>query len=120
MKILSIFFILLFSLQLSRAQQKDTIDGRIITLAEVVVNSKTNIRGFMDRVMSDTSFYKAFRNLRILEFSALNDIRMMDKQGKAIASSFSKTKQLVSKSCRHTEKISENVSGKFYDKKGEY
>ncbi|MFZ9661651.1 MAG: hypothetical protein ACO29O_07215, partial [Chitinophagaceae bacterium] len=31
-----------------------------------------------------------------------------------------KTKKLVSKSCRHTEKISEIVSGKFYDKKGEY
>ncbi|MEJ7671479.1 MAG: hypothetical protein WKF59_01860 [Chitinophagaceae bacterium] len=36
-----------------------------ITLSEVVVNNKINVPAFIDRVRNDTTFYKAFRTLRI-------------------------------------------------------
>jgi len=67
-----ILFISFFQVIQSRAQQTDTVDGRVITLTEVIVRSKTDIRGFMERVKADTSFYKAFRNLRVLEFTSLD------------------------------------------------
>lgn len=118
MKLYSFISVFFFSVQLIHAQQRDTIDGRIITLAEIVVDSKMNVSGFMNRVMSDTSFYKAFRNLRVLEFSALNDISMLDKKGRSIASLTSRTRQRIDHGCRHTEKISEKVTGPFYEKDG--
>jgi len=104
--------------QIGHAQQVDTADGRVITLTEVIVRSKTDVRGFMERVKSDTSFYKAFRNLRVLEFSSLNDIRMHDKKGKEKATLDSRTRQYVNSGCRYTKKEAEKSTGDFYDKNG--
>jgi len=63
----------------------------------------------------DTTFYKAFKNLKILGYTALNDIRMHDKNEKEIASLQSKTKQLVKDGCRKTEILNEKVMGDIYD-----
>jgi hypothetical protein len=104
------------------AQQKDTVEteGRIVTLSEVMVRSGTNVTGFIDRVRADTTFYKAFRNLRILNYSSLNDIRMTDKKGKLKASLYSRTKQDAWQGCRITHTVEEKHTGDFYDKKGRY
>jgi hypothetical protein len=102
------------------AQQKDTIDGRVITLSEVIIRSGTDVKGFVNKVKLDTSFYKAFKNLRILNFTSLNDIRMMDKKGKTTATLHSRTRQYAANGCRYTKKESEDVTGDFYDKKGWY
>ena len=111
---------LLFLACTARGQQKDTIDGRVVTLSEVIIRSGTDVRGFIQRVKEDTSFYKAFKNLRVLQFSAINDIRMMDKKGRTEASLFSRTRQLRNQNCRHTVRDEEKVTGDFYDKKGGY
>jgi hypothetical protein len=119
----SLFFFLYIFLQCGlSAQQKDTVEteGRIITLSEVMVRSGTNVPGFIERVKADTSFYKAFRNLRILNYSSLNDIRMMDKKGKLKASLYSSTRQDAWMDCRVTHKVTEKYTGDFYDKKGRY
>lgn len=63
------------------------VGKKIITLSEVVVNNKLNVPAFIEKVKNDSSFYKAFRNLRIIGFTALNDIRMLDKNGNLKASS---------------------------------
>jgi hypothetical protein len=104
------------------AQQKDTVEaeGRIVTLSEVMVRSGTNVPGFIDRVKADTTFYKAFRNLRILHYTSLNDIRMTDKKGRLKASLYSRTKQDARQGCRITHKMEEKHTGDFYDKKGRY
>jgi len=115
-----ILFISFFQVIQSRAQQTDTVDGRVITLTEVIVRSKTDIRGFMERVKADTSFYKAFRNLRVLEFTSLNDIRMFNKKREEKASLDSKTIQFVNNGCRYTKTINEKTTGDFYDKKGHF
>ena len=48
--------------------QDDTADveavRRMVSLSEVVVRSDLNISRFLQRIKNDTSFYKAFRNLR--------------------------------------------------------
>jgi hypothetical protein len=100
------------------AQQKDTIDGRVITLSEVIIRSGTDVKGFVNKVKLDTSFYKAFKNLRVLNFTSLNDIRMMDKKGGTKATLSSRTRQYAANGCRYTKKESEEVTGDFYDKKG--
>ena len=93
-----------------------TVNKKVITLKEVVVRSNLNVPAFIDRVRDDTTFYKAFRNLKILGYTALNDIRMMNKKGKVKATLNSKTKQVVSDHCRWMEVLEEKATGDIYDK----
>src|SRR5262245_60698297 len=77
--------------------QQDSLDNerlaKMIDLSEVVVRNDINVAQFIDRVKNDTTFYKAFRNLRVLGFTSLNDIRIVDKKEKQKASLQSKTRQ---------------------------
>lgn len=93
------------------------IEGRLITLSEIVINSKLNIPSFINRVKNDTTFYKAFRTLHIINFTALNDIRMVDKNNVTVASLLSRIKQVRKNNCRKMEVIEETVSGDMYDDK---
>lgn len=76
----------IFLLAFSAAQAQDSTDveavQRMVQLSEVVVRSNLNVTTFLQRIKTDTTFYKAFRNLRVLGFTSLNDIRMLDKRGK--------------------------------------
>jgi hypothetical protein len=94
--------------------------GRLVTLSEVVIRSGTDVRGFIDRVKADTTFYKAFRNLRVLNYTSLNDIRMLDRKGKVRASQQSRTRQHAARGCRYTELLEEKTTGDFYKAKGGY
>ena len=117
------FFCLLFSIPVSAQQKSDSIiflGNKTITLSEVVVNNKLNVPTFINRIKNDTSFYKAFRNLHLLNFSSINDIRMMDKSGNAQATLFSKTKQLRDSSCRRMEVLEEQATGDFYTSDHQY
>ena len=94
-----------------------TVNKKVITLKEVVVRSNLNVPAFIDRVRDDTTFYKAFRNLKVLGYTALNDIRMMTKRGAVKATLNSKTKQIVKDGCRWMETLEEKTTGDFYNKK---
>ena len=59
--------------------------GKETVMAEVVIRNGLDVNKFLQRVKNDTTFYKAFRTLRILGFTSLNDIRMLDKNGKVKA-----------------------------------
>ncbi|HYK55188.1 MAG TPA: hypothetical protein VEV15_01835, partial [Flavisolibacter sp.] len=99
--------------------QDDSADlkqlGKETTLSEVVIRSNLDVLSFLDRVKNDTSFYKAFRNLRILGFTSFNDIKMLDKKGNIKASLFSKTKQHRLNHCRSMEVLEEKTTGNMYD-----
>jgi len=108
--------------------QKDTAVGKrdtlpvvigkkAVTLKEVVVRSNLNVPAFIDRIKEDTSFYKAFRNLKVLGYTALNDIRMQDKSGNVKATLNSKTKQETRNGCRWMITESEQSTGDMFDKK---
>ncbi len=92
-----------------------TIGKKTITLSEVVVDNQLNVPAFIERIKNDTSFYKAFRNLRVLGFTAINDIRMNDSDGKMKAGLHSTTKQVRSNNCRSMQIISEEITGDIYD-----
>lgn len=97
-----------------------TVNKKVITLKEVVVRNNLNVPAFIDRVKEDTTFYKAFRNLKVLGYTALNDIRMMNKKGKVKASLISKTKQLVKDNCRWMEVLDEQTTGDIYNKRHQW
>ena len=96
------------------------IDQKAVILTEVVVRNRINVPAFMQRIKEDSSFYKAFKNLRILGYTAMNDIRMLDKKGKTIASLSSTSVQYINKNCRWMELSRQAHQGKFYDKSGGY
>ncbi|WP_276501551.1 hypothetical protein [Terrimonas pollutisoli] len=124
MKKLFLFVLLFFSFILRGYAQTDSLDNerlaKMINLSEVVVRTDINVPKFIDRVKNDTTFYKAFKNLHVLGFTALNDIRIMDKKDRQKAGMQSKTRQVRENGCRTTEIISETTQGNFYNSDREY
>ncbi len=102
--------------------QSDTVvvDKKVITLSEVVISNHIDVPSFIERVQNDTTFYKAFKNLRVLQFTSLNDIRMFDKKSNTKASLNSRTTQWAGDGCRYTHVEEEEATGDIYDKKGQY
>lgn len=111
-----LLLICLFISSLAHAQDTAVvIDKQAFTLAEVVVRNNFDYKRLLAQIQQDTTFYKAFRNLRILGFSSYNDIKMMDKNGAIKASLASKTRQNHHGGCRTMDVLEESVTGNFYD-----
>lgn len=108
------------SLQLLAQDSTLIIDEKRFTLSEVVVRNNLDYKMLLEQIKQDTTFYKAFKNLRILGFSSYNNIQMTDKQGKTIASLASKTRQNRVNGCRTMDVLEETVTGDFYDRSGDY
>ena len=106
------------------AAQDDSLDNerlaRMISLSEVVIRTDLDVARFIQRVKDDTSFYKAFRNLRVLGFTSLNDIRILDKKGQVQASLNSKTRQIRQGNCRTMDVLEQATTGDFLDGTGNY
>lgn len=98
-------------------QAQDTtvqVGAHLIQLREVVVGRKLDVPTFIQHVKSDSSFYKAFRNLHLVGFTARNDIRMLSRKGQVVASLQSKTRQHRTANCRTMEVLEESTTGDFY------
>jgi hypothetical protein len=119
---LSFLFFIFHLSSLCIAQQDSTIsiNKKIITLKEVVVRSNLNVPSFIDRVKNDTTFYKAFKNLKILGYTALNDVRLLDKKGGIKASLESKTTQHTAKGCRWMTTENQKTSGDILNRYGDW
>lgn len=85
-----------------------------VTLKEVVVRSNLNVPAFIKRVKDDTTFHKAFLNLKVLGYTSLNDIRMIDKKGNAKATLVSKTRQETGNGCRWMHTLEEKSTGDMF------
>lgn len=116
------FWLLLFGSSFSARAQDSllTIDDKIVTLKEVVVLSNLDVPGFVRRIQLDTSFYRAFKNLREINYTALNDVRMMDKKGKVSGSLQSRTIQSFENGCREMQVLEEKLAGDIKDKNGDW
>jgi hypothetical protein len=112
------FLVLILAFSAARAQRDTTgltALSKETTLSEVVIRSDLNVLKFLDRVKNDTSFYKAFRNLHVIGFTSLNDIKMLDGDGKVQASLYSKTRQNHTGSCRTMDVLEQKTTGDMYD-----
>ena len=122
----SVLLVILFLGGLIHAQtpQEDSLDNirlaQLINLSEVVISSNLNVSRFIEQVKNDTSFYKAFKNLRILGFTSSNDILLRDKKLNPAARLISKTRQLQEGGCRTMQVLEEKTIGDFYSPSGEY
>ena len=96
------------------------IDENYITLSEIVINKNLDVASFIRRVKTDTTFYKAFRNLRIIGYTATNDIRMLNKNNKTEASLNSVIRQDRLGNCRIMKVLNQKATGDFFDKNGNY
>jgi hypothetical protein len=116
-----VFLVFTFHIQ---AQQEDSLDNerlaKMVSLSEVIIRTDLNVARFIDQVKKDTTFYKAFRNLHLLGYTAWNDIRIKDKKGNNKASLLSKTKQIRTGNCRSMEVLTEKISGNFFNDDGGY
>ena len=104
------------------AQQDSTaiVDRKVVTLKEVVVRNNLNVAAFIERVKNDTTFYKAFRNLKVLGYTSLNDVQILDKQNDVKASLKSRTKQETKGACRWMNTLEESSTGDFFDRHHNY
>jgi hypothetical protein len=122
-KILAIL-ILLCPYVAANAQHKDSSIFQLpVAMDEVVVKAARggwDVQGFISRVQRDTTFFKAFRTSRIVPYSAVNDIKVLNDKGKVIASLYSKTKQDIRNGCRSMQVLEEKTTGKFYKSNGSY
>lgn len=106
------------------AQGKDSsIFNLPIQMDEVTIKAARagwDVEGFIRRVKTDTTFYKAFRALHLVPYRAVNDIKILDKNGGTAASLNSKTEQLINGRCRSMKVLEEKTTGDFYKRNGEY
>lgn len=122
----NVFFAILFLLRSynSFAQVEDTsVFQYPIEMDAVVISAAKggwDVQAFIKRIQKDTTFYKAFKSIRIIPFTAENDIEVHNKKGKIIASYFSRTKQHRKNNCRSMDVLVEDVTGDFYKKNKEY
>ena len=118
-------FLLLPALPL-RAQSpaQDSLEfssmANAVQLSEVVIRSGLNVARFMEQIKSDTTFYKAFKNLRVLNFTSSNDIILRDKKDRVTARLVSKTLQTRKGNCRSMQVLEEKASAGFYTRSGDY
>lgn len=121
MRIIFCLFFLMFIASRSLAQDSALRVGEnIVYLKEVVVGKRLDVSAFIQFAKEDTGFYKAFKNLRVLQFRAINDIRMYGRKERQTASLFSQTFNEVKAGCRQTKILQESSSGDFYDDDGAY
>lgn len=93
-------------------------EKKVVTLKEVVVRSNLDVPAFIRRVKNDTTFYKAFLNLKVIGYTSLNDVRMLDKKGTPKATLVSRTRQETNERCRWMQVLEQKTTGNFYDRKG--
>jgi len=104
-----------------QAQNLDTgsVFNQPIQMDTVVVHSGFDIQAFIRRVRADTTFFKAFKSMRVVEYNAVNDITAYDKKGNIAASLHSKTRQEIANGCRVTKVEEQTTSGDYYKRNGE-
>jgi hypothetical protein len=118
---LSLLIVLLLPARI-QAQQYDTasIFNIPLQLDSFIVKSGFDVKAFVRRVQTDTTFYKAFKNMRFVSYDAVNDIAVYDKKNAIQASMHSKTRQWRSQRCRITKTLEHKSTGDFYKRNGDY
>lgn len=100
------------------AQTNKIYQGLILDEVMVkAVQGGFDVESFINRVKDDTTFYKAFKTLRLLSYNMYNDIEIVNKKEDVIASYSGITKQIINNHCRTMEVKQEKVTGDYYTSK---
>jgi hypothetical protein len=125
MKIIILAFsFLLFALNAYSQQQPrynpDTIRTIVIDSVVNIRSHKLNVQDFIDAVLADTGFYKAFRDMKKYSFTAENYIYTYDKKNKIDGKIYRKLRHINIGSNHTIEYIANRDSGNVYRKNGKY
>lgn len=104
------------------AQNLDTgsIFSQPVVMDTFVVHSGFDINAFIRRVRNDTTFYKAFRSMHMVPYSATNDIVVFGKRrSDTLAGEYSLTTQYRSSRCRITRFRQRTTRGNYRKRNGE-
>ena len=122
--ILIAFCFLLFAFSL-KAQQIRRFNPD--TIRTIVIDSPVNIRShhlnaqdFVDAVLADTGFYKAFQNMKRYAFIAENRIYTYDKNNKVDGKIYRKLKHSSIAGKHKMEYLAKQDSGRLYKTNGKY
>jgi hypothetical protein len=117
------FCLLLSAISLKAQQHRFNPD----TILTVVIDSPINIRShrlnaqdFIDAILADTGFYKAFRNMKRYGFTAENNIYTYDKSNKIDGEIHRRIKHTLVNGKPKTEYLLKQDNGKVYKKNGKY
>ena len=111
--------LLFFSDKLNAQLTQDKI-YQGITFDDVMIKEVRkgfDVNMFIERVKNDTTFYKAFKTLRLHSFTMYNDLEMVDENDVIKATYNSITKQIVQQNCRKMLVEKEKTTGDYYTKK---
>jgi len=117
------FFILICMSFVGHSWAQDTtlnLTNQSFTLTDAIVRNNFDYKDILERIKRDTSFYKAFKTLRIIGYSSFNHIEMYDKNQKMQASLDSRTRQNKIGACRTMDVLEEKTFGNLRDSKGDY
>ena len=120
-----IAILLIYILHFQSIQAQETLDSsnhiaQIIYLDSMVVVAKKQgfkVSDFIHLVRTDTTFYTAFKNLRILNYQFTNDIRMTYFQSNNLVTFKNVCQQKFEKSCRWMECDQPTIQGQYYKNK---
>ncbi len=114
-------FILFFYPILIFAQYKadnEMLDLKLDTVS--ITHSGFTVEDFIRMTKTDTSFYRAFKNLRVYPHKAQSNIIAYQKKGKEKGEMNRVSQLKIYRKKSFIEIISEKTNGKFYNKKGEH
>ena len=104
--------------------QKDPYEGLMeaIWLDSMTITAKKmgfDVNNFIEMVREDTSFYQAFKNLRLIPHNANHKQEFFNEKGKMIDYYSAKTQLLPSGSCKEIKFITKEKSTTYSKKNGE-
>ena len=106
----------------SKAQQQsrfnpDTIRTIVIDSVVNIRSHKLNAQDFIDAVLADTGFYKAFRDMKKYTFTAENYVYTFDKKNKIDGKIYRKLRHINNNGKYAVTYIAKSDSGNVYKKK---
>lgn len=124
MKKLILIVVILFTSALTFAQDiprfnPDTVWTINIDSAITVQSTRLTVESFINEVLNDTSFYKAFRNMKKYSFTAENNIFTYDKKNKVEGSMFSRIFHNNNGPYK-MDVLQKRDNGKIYKKNGKF
>lgn len=115
--------LLLISFRMCGQEKNSTSIAQIVYLDSVVVKATKegfNIDDFIELIISDTSFYQAFKNIRRASFQLQSDIVLTNRKQDTLSQAHTIFNQVFDGSCRQMDTVAFHSDGKFFKRKGKY
>jgi hypothetical protein len=118
MRLLFVFFICCNQVSFSQNEVFKAIELDEVTISAALADFK--VEDFVNRVKNDTTFYKAFLNLKYFPQKFNSSIVVYNKDDAEKASMTRKSNRVVENDMMWVEIIEEKTKGKIKDKKGNF